>query len=214
VAFRFKMANVIAVGTFNIYIIHPKWLAEIGAMEKGTKVRIQTDFSRPGFRFEEEGRAVQWQVLPDRIIVESTDPEIDCGVRLGEVLDKLPWTPLIAIGTNCEFSGGLDEISRLPDACKLPNCTAPEGYEVKQRTVHVASHRENRVISSQLSRVDDTLVELNLNVHTEFKEAKMRPETISQAQEACRQFFAHRDEAAILTQHLFNVEIDLGKNGD
>ena len=50
-SFRFTSASCVAVGTFNIYIIQPQWLAQMGVWLKGEKFNLQTDLSRPGFKF-------------------------------------------------------------------------------------------------------------------------------------------------------------------
>jgi hypothetical protein len=212
VAFRFIKANSIAVGTFNIYIIQPKWLAEIGLMKKGVKVKLATDFNRPGFRYVADELPIHWQIFPDRIMLESDDAAIDCGTMMAEILDKLPWTPLIAIGANVEFSGKTAELHRLPKSCSLPICGEVDGFEIRQRSAHLSHQRGDQNFNVQVS---DTIqqAELAINVHTELKD-KPQQELNRIAQDACRNFLSHRNDAVALAQKLFNVEISYDRNSD
>src|SRR5262245_19180087 len=174
-------------------------------MRKGVKVKMATDFNRPGFRYIADD-LIQWHVFPDRIIIESEDQSADCGVMLGQILEKLPWTPLIAIGANIEFSGDLAELHRVPKECAPPECGAKDQYEIKQRSAHVALQRGDKVFNVQVSD-SVTQAELAINIHTEIKD-KARQEVTRLAQEACGQFLANLREAVDLAKKCFNVEID------
>src|SRR5437667_1502871 len=118
--FAFKKAAAVAVGTFNMYIIQPNWLVQVGLFKEGVRVQMQADFTRPGFRFSAEETSYWWNVRPDRLILETESPEIDCGEPLRIVLDTLRWTPLTGIGTNLEFEADIGIVETL--RCKLPEC--------------------------------------------------------------------------------------------
>jgi hypothetical protein len=59
VAFGFKRANCVVVGTFNIYIVQPAWLEETGIIPKGSVVSIDSKIDASGFRFSSPTRAKQ-----------------------------------------------------------------------------------------------------------------------------------------------------------
>lgn len=49
-ALKFEKASCVVVGTFNIYILRPQWLAKHEIIETGTEVGIETNLTQPGFR--------------------------------------------------------------------------------------------------------------------------------------------------------------------
>lgn len=63
--FTFKHSSCVAVGTFNIYIVQPKLLAEMGVFETEQPVLVSGDLTRPGIRFEVNNAL--WTVRPDRL---------------------------------------------------------------------------------------------------------------------------------------------------
>jgi hypothetical protein len=206
VALRFKKATAVAVGTFNIYVIQPKWLAEVGIWPDGTQVQMLSDLNRPGFRYKTEF-PTQWEVRPDRLILHTEEVGDDCGATLANVLEKLPWTPLFGVGVNLEFHGDLPELSNLAASCALPRCDAPEGYEIKQSTAHIAAKRGDHVFNLQLSAHESA--ELSINVHTELKDKGKQENVVKVAQEACRKYFVLRGEAIELAKRIFALELTL-----
>lgn len=78
-AFTFKKATCVAAGTFNMYVIQPPWLTKIGIVQKGIEVAIGTDLDEPGFRYIPTRSPFRWFVSPQRIEVETREPEADCG---------------------------------------------------------------------------------------------------------------------------------------
>src|ERR1041385_1694041 len=46
-AFRFEKASCLVLGTFNTYILHPRWLADRQIIDKGTEVQIEMNFEEP-----------------------------------------------------------------------------------------------------------------------------------------------------------------------
>jgi hypothetical protein len=205
VALLFKKAAAVAVGTFNIYVIQPKWLAEVGIWPEGTKIQMASDLNRPGFRYRSEEFSAQWEVRPDRLILHTESANDDCGKTLADVLEKLPWTPLFGVGVNVEFHGDLNELKELPRSCSLPSGDGPDGYEVKQRTCHVGLLRSGQIFNLQLSASEKA--ELSINVHTELRDKGKQEHITKLAQEACRAFIELRDEAVKLAKRTFALEL-------
>ncbi len=96
-AFQFTKVNCVAVGTFNMYIIQPAWLAKVGIIPKGIGVAIESKLDEPGFRFWSPKLPVRWYVTPSRIQVETQRADADCGELVASVFKSLPETPLIAL---------------------------------------------------------------------------------------------------------------------
>lgn len=211
-AFRFSDSTAVAAGTFNVHVIHPKWLAEVGLLPDGTKVRMSSDFRRPGFELSPEGMNVKWDIKPDRLIIVSKSRQEDCGGILASVLEALPWTPLLGVGVNVEFTGLPEDIDGLPESCSLPSCQDVEGYGLRQRTMHIGLTRGPHIFNMQVSSHEK--VELSINVHTELGKKPSQREACELAIETCRNFFALREEATDLAKKILGVELSYEQNSD
>lgn len=201
--FRFKKATCVVIGRFNMYIVQPSWLAKIGVIPKGIPVAIGTKLDEPGFRFSSLKLPHRWYVTPNRIEVETEDPEADCGGAVGAVLEKLPWTPLSALGNNAIYEANTGELEELPDLGRF-SPHAPEGYELAQRTFHFGVKREDHLYNLQLSVYEET-IELSTNAHTDLSGKESED-----AQQAARRFLADRQEAEKLIKEIFKARIEHG----
>lgn len=195
--FRFQSSSCVVVGTFNIYIIQPKLLLEMGVIPTDCKVKLQSDFSHPGIRFELGD--VRWNVRPERLAVESKNPEIDCGIAIGRLLEQLVWTPTMAVGVNTVFLGDAETEQQLPEHFKLPTTAK---FETVQRTCHVSCRSGDSVLNLQLNynagkEGAQPAVQLMLNVHTnlsEKNETRTQIELNASARQACNSFLKQREE--------------------
>jgi hypothetical protein len=214
VAFRFSDSTAIAAGTFNTYVIHPKWLVEVGLLKEGTKVKMLSDFRRPGIRYSAEDYPVEWDIRPDRVTLKTVrpDPNVDCGAGLATIIEHLPWTPLGGVGVNAEFVGTLADIEHLPRERSLPECKPFDNFALKQRTMHVGFARGPHVFNIQIAQHEK--IELSVNVHTELNDKGTQKEISELALETCRNFFALRNEATDLAKRLFGVELSYEQNSD
>jgi len=206
VAFRFQKANCVVVGTFNMYIVHPKWLVKHEIIEQG-EVAIQFNLAQPGFRFVPAKHNVAWTVAPERVVIESEAPEMDCGARVAAVLRKLPETPLFAIGNNVVYRAGLDEIALLSQPIRdfLQTSSPAPDQTFAQRSLHVAVKQgEHQITNLQVSVKEDG-IELLCNVHTELRD---RDDANQAAVDAAERFFRDRTAVKPLIQHFFAAEIE------
>lgn len=211
-AWRFKIASAVAVGTFNIYVIQPRWLTEVGLVPDGTKLKMASDLIRPGFRYSSPELSADWDVRPDRVSVVTKQPDVDCGKLLAEVLDKLMWTPLTGIGVNVEFEGATSDLEQLPSGCRLPECALPSGYGMHQKSIHVALARDEHVFNFQLSLLDDP--SLAVNVHTDLKDKGTQKEINKLAINACLNYLPLQTEARSLVRQLYKVELQNEQHSD
>ena len=158
-AFKFQKASCVVVGTFNIYILHPQWLAKHGVidLEGGTGVFMEGNLSQPGFRFRLSKDRVAWNtwsIAPSQIAVETEDPAADCGAMIAAVLEALPETPLFGLGNNVVYRADLADLETLPGPIReFPQVQSPNtGDKVVQRTFHVGiKHGEDRSTNLQIS---------------------------------------------------------------
>jgi hypothetical protein len=211
-AFVFTKSAAVAVGTFNIYIVQPRWLAQIGLIEKEFRIKIESDFTRPGFRFFIPDTPIVWNVRPDRLVLEGKSFDADCGTPLAKVLRTLRWTPLTGVGTNLEFEADWSVLENIK--CKMPDCPAPPGYESGQRTWHSAFHRGEQVFNLQVSAQPKSalhggkqIVGLSINVHTEISREIDQTKASEMGQLASRQFSEHCREAVKLATEILGVDL-------
>lgn len=206
-AFEFQNASCVVIGTFNIYILHPRWLATHNVIEKGVEAIIEMNFTEPGFRFRFEKHDATWLVAPNRLAVESRRPTTDCGSFVAKVLTALPETPLFAIGTNAVYHAPMAELDSLSAAIRgFPRTESPrQGETVERRTFHAEiKHAEHETTNLQLAITGKGL-ELGCNTHTELRD---RVDATPAAVAAAESFFAHRARALALVQHFFGATME------
>lgn len=207
VAFRFEKASCVVVGTFNMYILHPQWLAKHKIIEEGTEVGIETNLTQPGFRFRFPKNKAIWSVAPHRLAIESQDPKTDCGETVAKILRVLPETPLFALGNNVHYQAKLSELENLSEAIReFPRTESPTPEQaVAQRTFRMGVKRgEHETVNVQISLEDDC-VKLACNVHAELGN---REDADDAAVDAAKRFFDDRAEVKDLAQHFFGTSID------
>jgi len=206
-AFRFKKANTVVIGTFNIYIIQPAWLAEVGIIPRDIPVEIFSKLDEPGFRFSSPKLSTRWIVTPSFVQVESEKVDEDCGGAMARVLNRLPWTPLVALGNNTVFHSSLDDLENIASLEVLER-VPPSGFGFAQKSIHYGLKREQTIFNLQLSITEDQ-VELTVNAHTELRGRKS-----DDAQRAAERFFEDRKTGEKLIAELFKVSMTHAKSDE
>jgi hypothetical protein len=164
VEFKFKKASCVVVGTFNVHIIEPSRLVEMGVIDSRPKfLTAFRDISQPGMKFEIDGAT--WIVRPERLGIESENPKVNCGELAARTLEKLCWTPVKAVGTNIEFIANECSESDLPEHFRP---VSPPIENVEQRSCHIGIRRDDSILNIQI-HVKEKQLELHLNTHTDIK---------------------------------------------
>lgn len=207
--FRFKQTSCVAVGTFNIYVVQPKLLSEMGVIkvEAGKNIAVVGDLSQPGIRFEFD--RTKWSIRPERLAIETQSPNVDCGSYMQRVLQALRWTPVMAIGVNTEFVATL-ESAQIPDIFRLPQVDKAES-----QTCHVGVPFNGETkLNIQLTKNADRL-NLILNLHTDFA-SRQKSESQQSLNESvldlCADALKMREESVEIAKAIlggeFNYESD------
>ncbi|HEY4761959.1 MAG TPA: hypothetical protein VIH42_15385 [Thermoguttaceae bacterium] len=207
--FKFKKASCVVVGSFNIYIIHPKWLVKHKIIQDEVEVAIQFNLEQAGFRYHIPKHKVTWNVAPDRIVVESEDPEVDCGDFLSKMLIKLPETPLFAIGNNVIYEAEKDELNLLAQTIRdfISSVSQIGSETLVQQSFHVALERQkHEIVNLQISIKNDRIV-LMSNVHTNLRD---RSDSCDAAVKAAMQFIEDKNSVKPLVHHYFGMTIEHG----
>ena len=199
--FLFRQSSCVAVGTFNIYIVQPKLLCEMGVLEDRPRpIVVAGDLAQPGIRFDADDS--KWTVRPDRLAVESTAAHVDCGGFVGSTLAALRWTPIMAIGINAVYRSENDE-AELISKLKLPHCEI-----ASQRGIYLAVPGPKRVdhLNIHVVKNEDKL-ELTLNLHTDFASKKCKQlELNEQVRDLCKSSMELRNSAVDTARQLIGVE--------
>jgi hypothetical protein len=201
VEFRFKQSSCVVVGTFNIYIIQPKLLGEMGVFPHGEVVTVMGDVSQPGTRMVAQGTT--WTIRPDRLVVETDKSTVDCGEFIARTLEALCWTPVMAVGINAVFTADASVEEQLPDAVRLPKCEA-----AIQRTSHIGIAHDDSTLNIQISATEKCL-ELSLNLHRDLsalRQSKTQVDISREAQNVCNLFVARRAAAIEAAHNLLGGE--------
>ena len=206
-AFRFEKASCVVLGTFNTYILHPKFLAEQGIIEKGTEVQIQMNFEEPGLRFVIGEEEIVWVVAPNRLIVESKSPDVHCGESIANVLQTLKFTPVYAVGNNVEYKAELAEAALLAHPVRdFPKQESPNADEhVSQRTFHIGVKRPDGCVANSQISLHEEFIKLACNVHTDLRGTD-DPNPLAVA--AANRFFDDRLRSKLLATHFFGTQIE------
>lgn len=158
------------VGTFNMYILNPEWLAKHKIISPGIEVNVETNLARPGFRFHFPSDSAVWSVSPDKIVVETTSPDTDCGNKVARVLQALPETPLFGIGNNGNYLARRDELASLHQHIRdFPLEESSNELSLLQHSFAATLTRnEDAVVNLQLA-VKSNEIEVVYNAHTNLE---------------------------------------------
>lgn len=212
-AFHFEKASCVVVGTFNMYILHPQWLVRNKIIDDPIEVGFETNLARPGFRFRFENTKTIWDVTPDRLTIETQNPQFDCGKTIVNILGKLPHIPLFALGNNTHYQADLSEFAMLSQSIRdFPRIESPTlPNRVVQRTFHVGIKRtEQETVNLQIA-IKENSIELACNVHVDLGGCEPPSDP---AIAAAKRFFDDRVESKLLAQHFFGTAIDHAPNSD
>lgn len=100
--FKLTAKNCVVVGHFNAAIIKPPWLVKQGILPDGEMQLSLSDRPEAPRVFKFAG--LDWQVGPTRLVVSPVSPDgVNPAVPVGQILRKLPHTPISAIGHNFIF---------------------------------------------------------------------------------------------------------------
>ena len=204
-AFTFKNSSCVVIGTFNIYILQPKYLAEMGVIERGHEVRLSADLSQPGIRFQIQ--TANWIVRPERLTVETDDRDFNCGETVASVLDALPWTPIKAVGINVSFQAGLERLDNLPDHVRLPRLVNSDGLTHRAMSLGIAN---DEFVTNFTLAASPEEVSLSINVHFDVKQrlpGRSQRQSVEDAGNFVREFEQRRNDAIKLVEEMLELEI-------
>ena len=162
---KVQSRDMVVVGRFNPHIINPEWLRREEICESRN---VNVEF---GFNLDERRGIFQfvigdfrWQVTDSRLLISSRDE--NPSEMAAKVLEKLPHTPITAVGHNCLYRSESTEGMRLPQIGELDAATLTAGHDwkVSQLTWSCVLQLVKATFSMKVVKLVDA-VEVTTNVH-------------------------------------------------
>lgn len=99
-----RNSNIVLLGGFNSDIIQPVWLIDQGIVkQKADEFKVGIVLSDGPRQFKFELDEMKWEVSHDRVLVGSSKKQSPAP-WLKRMLEKLPHTPIRAVGVNFKFA--------------------------------------------------------------------------------------------------------------
>lgn len=203
------LAQTVAIGAFNPYLISPDWLVKYGICPEGNvELRLAALGGAASFRFG----TVSWDVNNQRLIVSSSKASDDCGQIVSQVLRLLPHTPVRAVGHNFHFSASRHDWGDRPVPVLGGKRLEDFDQAEQARWVGVFHHPPEVRIEVALACVREAVAVLfnhhrNLDLE-QARKAQGPEEQIRPATMAAEKFRVDFDASLRLLQSLFEVEMD------
>ena len=203
-----ELAQTVAIGAFNPYVITPEWLVRFGFYPTNEDAEVRPVLLGEGSAFE--FGCVQWQVDNQRLSVTSSDRSVDCGATVSRVLSLLPHTPVKALGHNFHFSATRQEWGGRP-APALGRRGLDDFEDAEQvRWVGAFRRGETRIEATLAYEADAVAILLNHHrtMNSELaRRAATAEDQIAQARRAAERFRDDFETSRELLRSLFEMEL-------
>jgi hypothetical protein len=198
VALKLELAQTVALGPFNPYIISPLWLVKERLLPEGRANVLMKVFGEGGaFIFHD----IEWEVSQQRLVISSLAE--DCGELLAKILDRLPHTPVQGVGHNFHFVCAVSDwgSSPRPQLGSMERKDLSEISPIEQtRWAGLFLRRDARVEVTVAQTEERMMVLMNYHRGT-------NPYDIQKAIAAARTFQDDRKDAAELLRRLVGQEV-------
>jgi hypothetical protein len=206
-----ELAQTVAIGAFNPYVITPAWLVKYAVCARDEEVNVRMLPLGEGAAFV--FGPVEWQVDGQRLSVSSANPAIDSGHQVSQVLELLPHTPVRAVGHNFHFTAPKAAWEARPSP-KLGDLRM-EQLEGAEQVRWSGIFRWNDARLEVTLAYESDLVAVLFNYHRNMDleraaAAPTPPEQIAQAREAAERFREDFDHARGSLRSLFDMEMSDG----
>jgi hypothetical protein len=183
-----QVASCVAVGRFNPAILTPDWLIAQGILPDG-EVEIGQPLGSAILQFRAAG--FMWYASLNKLQVHSEGIDSDPGVFVSQVLEKLPHTPVRAVGNNFAIAlppGAGKSLFPLIACSLVDRLTTPQHEVLLVSTTLTLSHENEALIKVSLEAEQGEVVAASFNFHRDCASA-------TAGVEAARKWTTDRDEA-------------------
>jgi hypothetical protein len=194
--------TIVIVGSWNVAILNPDWVAQEVFEQNQISVEVLFGPGQAGFKLCSE--FVQLIPSPDRIILSATSAD---GIENAEraatrLLERLPVTPVTSIGVNFGFlepEPGSDLLSLFDLKDKGP--ISDGGWAIQETSILRALKLDDRTLNLRLTHGNHG-VSFHLNFHWNVRSTAEAKTTIE------GKVTSLRHEAASILKNIYNLEED------
>jgi len=198
--------DTVVVGRFNPHIISPPWLAKESIIATGETVQAEIAVAGKAIAFRFRTGDLTWQVDFNRLMI-SAEKLLDTATIAAKVVEKLPHTPLTAIGSNFRYRCNLSQWKgRLPKLDDVGVDQLKEYGDVQSVGWKASINRPdgatlNVEVSLEPGQSLSPMLTANVNCHRQVNDAKM---LIAAAQ----RFEDDRQSSATLIESLLREKVE------
>ncbi len=192
-------SSIVTAGAFNARIITPSWLVGEGIVSldspgDGVEGELTFPASNPAdtkMRFEIAG--FRWEVSASRVFIGSDGPDSPADL-VARLLDALPHTPIVAVGSNFDFRVERGDGDKLPLGLRLGRQPTPGLAEITESRATLAGVTGGGTACTIAVAARDNEILANANYHRPMQ-ASDRRAVIESAKAAAAEFIADRRTA-------------------
>jgi hypothetical protein len=210
VSLALELAQTVAVGPFNPYIVTPEWLIRFKVCDENEANKFTPGMATDGTgAMVTDGTAFQiggfeWAVDYRRLMVSAARIESDCGQKVAVVMGLLPHTPVKAIGNNFHFVCSLKDWAGKPwpqlGAREAPPITGVQHFRWVASFDRQGANIEVTLLIAP--RAEVVAILFNHDRRTD-------PQNHETAVEAAKQFKADYNQSGQMLRDLFGVELKI-----
>ncbi len=204
---KLSEVSTVVAGSFNPQIISPPWLVKEQVIAEPKQVEMQLAKVGRSIAFRFKIGDLAWQVDYMQLAVSTEDIDSDTAAIVAKVVEKLPHTPLTAIGNNfhyrCNHSQWQGRLPKLDDLGFDELKTYGNVQSVGWRASVVRPHglTVNTEVSLEPTESLSPMVTVNVNCHRQVSSAE---ELIA----AARRFEEDRNESAMFLELLLHEKVE------
>lgn len=160
-----QTATCVAVGRFNPAIVVPAWIVKEGILPDG-ETEIGQALGGAMLQFRMQG--LMWQASLNKLEAHAESKDVDPGEFVARVLDKLPHTPIRAVGNNFAWELSEDQGRGLYPVmqCSLVAAiSAPTQESLSQSVTLAVAHEGESIMRLTLDAESSQVASISFNFH-------------------------------------------------
>lgn len=201
--------TIVIVGNWNMAILNPDWVASEILEKEQVGIEALIGPGMPSYRYISD----EFIIIPrpDRVTISSTLTTPASLNRVESlactVLEKLPVTPISAIGVNFGYMEEevieLAEIFAISDRMKI----ADAGLDVFESTIVRSMKFDEKMLNLRISQKEDGNIRIHLNYHKAVSSAE---EASGYIRDKINDFRQHAEN---LLADVYNIELEEDQDG-
>jgi hypothetical protein len=197
--------TIVVVGSWNIAILNPEWVGREMLSSQEIEVELLFGAVRPQVKINSPSVSVI--PAPNRVVINARQPSPDslaeAEAATARMLEKLPVTPVTALGINFGYVEELMPVSvaqlfRIGDTCKISDVP----LTIKSTSIKRRFDYDGRDLNFRLTQTEDAKLTIHFNYHISTNSAAAAKEALLGK---VLMFQQHSQE---LTRQLYELELE------